>query len=90
MTPVRKTFALAALAAAVIGGAIVGGAIMGGAIMGGAASAQVPAGPTAVNPWVTLAPFPEGSEEVLGATAGSKLYVLCGLGPGFNPLGHVY
>jgi N-acetylneuraminic acid mutarotase len=75
MTLVRKTCALAALAAAIIGGA---------------ALAQVPAGPTAVNPWVTLAPFPEGSEEVLGATAGGKLYVLCGLGLGFKPLGLVY
>ncbi len=27
---------------------------------------------------------------MLGATAGGKLYVLCGLGPGFKPLGLVY
>src|SRR5580704_10924243 len=58
--------------------------------VGWSASAQAPAGPTALNPWVTLAPFPEGSEEVLGVTAGGKLYVLCGLGPGFKPLGLVY
>jgi hypothetical protein len=74
MTRFQKSCALAGLAAALIGGA---------------ASAQAPAGPTAANPWVTLAPFPEGSEEVLGATAGGKLYVLCGLGPGFKPLGLV-
>jgi N-acetylneuraminic acid mutarotase len=80
MRPIQQTCALAALAAAVIAGAIVGGAAL----------AQAPAGPTAVNPWVALAPFPEGSEEVLGATAGGKLYVLCGLGPGFKPLGLVY
>ncbi len=55
-----------------------------------AAQAPAPAAPTAVNPWVTLAPFPEGSEELLGAVANGKLYVLCGLGPAWKPLALVY
>lgn len=54
-----------------------------------AAVAQAPA-PSAANPWVQLAPFPEPSEEVLGATANGKLYVFCGLGPGWKPLALVY
>lgn len=58
----------------------------------GPASAQAPApkAPTAANPWVTLAPFPQGAEEVLGATANGKFYVFCGLGPGWKPLAMVY
>lgn len=44
-----------------------------------------PAAPTAANPWVTLAPFPDPSEELLGATAGGKLYVFAGLAPGWKP-----
>src|SRR5688500_16560155 len=43
-----------------------------------AAVAQVP---TAANPWAQAAPFPEPSEEVLGATANGKLYVFAGLAP---------
>jgi N-acetylneuraminic acid mutarotase len=54
------------------------------------AQAQGPVAPTAANPWVQLAPFPEPSEEVLGATANGKLYVFCGLAPGFKPKGLVY
>jgi N-acetylneuraminic acid mutarotase len=52
-----------------------------------AAIAQSPAppAPTAANPWVLGAPFPEPSEEVLGATAGGKLYVFAGLAPGWKP-----
>jgi N-acetylneuraminic acid mutarotase len=46
--------------------------------------AQTPA-PTAMNPWVNLAPFPNPSEEVLGATANGKLYVFAGLAPGWKP-----
>ena len=37
------------------------------------------------NPWVRLAPFPNPSEEVLGATANGKLYVFAGLAPGWKP-----
>ena len=40
--------------------------------------------------WVKLAPFPEPAEELLGAAAGGKMYVFCGLGPGWKPLGMVY
>jgi N-acetylneuraminic acid mutarotase len=49
------------------------------------AQAPAPSGPTAANPWFQGAPFPEASEEVLGATAGGKLYVFCGLAPGWKP-----
>jgi N-acetylneuraminic acid mutarotase len=41
--------------------------------------------PSAAHPWVQGAPFPEPSEEVLGATAGGKLYVFAGLAPGWKP-----
>ena len=40
--------------------------------------------------WVKLAPFPEPAEELLGAAANGKLYVFCGLAPGWKPLGMVY
>ena len=40
--------------------------------------------------WVKLAPFPEPAEELLGAQAGGKLYVFCGLAPGWKPMGMVY
>ncbi len=40
--------------------------------------------------WVKLAPFPEPAEEVLGASAGGKLYVFAGLAPGWKPKGMVY
>ena len=40
--------------------------------------------------WVKLAPFPDPAEEVLGVAAGGKLYVFCGLAPGFKPMGLVY
>jgi hypothetical protein len=43
------------------------------------AQAPAPAAPTAANPWFLGAPFPEASEEVLGATAGGKLYVFASL-----------
>jgi len=49
------------------------------------AQAAASAGPTAANPWFQGAPFPEASEEVLGATAGGKLYVFAGLAPGWKP-----
>ena len=40
--------------------------------------------------WVKLAPFPEPSEELLGAAAGGKMYVFAGLGPAYKPKGLVY
>ncbi|MFL5093645.1 MAG: hypothetical protein ACJ8D7_25050, partial [Xanthobacteraceae bacterium] len=49
------------------------------------AQAPAPTAPTAANPWVNLAPFPNPSEEVLGATAHGKLYVFAGLAPGWKP-----
>jgi N-acetylneuraminic acid mutarotase len=52
--------------------------------------AQAPAAPTAAMPWAILAPFPDPSEEVLGAVANGKLYVFCGLAPGWKPKALVY
>lgn len=49
------------------------------------AAAQAPQGP-----WLTLAPFPVPSEEVLGASAGGKMYVFAGLAPGWKPKALVY
>src|SRR6267378_2778745 len=40
--------------------------------------------------WTKLAVFPEPAEEVLGASANGKLYVFCGLAPGWKPIGMVY
>ena len=40
--------------------------------------------------WVKLAPFPEPAEELVGASANGKLYVFCGLAPGWKPMGLVY
>jgi N-acetylneuraminic acid mutarotase len=40
--------------------------------------------------WTKLAPFPEPAEELLGASAGGKMYVFCGLAPGWKPMGLVY
>ncbi|MGZ5034790.1 MAG: Kelch repeat-containing protein [Usitatibacter sp.] len=40
--------------------------------------------------WVKLSPFPEPAEELLGAAANGKLYVFCGLAPGWKPIGMVY
>lgn len=40
--------------------------------------------------WTKLAPFPEPAEELLGVAAGGKLYVFCGLAPGWKPIGVVY
>jgi len=54
------------------------------------ASAQAPAAPSVASPWAILAPFPDPSEEVLGATANGKLYVFCGLAPGWKPKALVY
>ena len=40
--------------------------------------------------WSTLAPFPEPSEEIWGASAGGRLYVFGGLAPGWKPKSMVY
>jgi N-acetylneuraminic acid mutarotase len=40
--------------------------------------------------WTKLAPFPDPSEELLGASAGGKMYVFCGLAPGWVPKGLVF
>src|SRR5882672_4317555 len=40
--------------------------------------------------WTKLAVFPEPAEELLGASAGGKMYVFAGLAPGFKPIGMVY
>src|SRR5262245_1475784 len=40
--------------------------------------------------WVKLAPFPDPSEELLGAAAGGKMYVFAGLAPGWKPKALVY
>jgi N-acetylneuraminic acid mutarotase len=40
--------------------------------------------------WTKLAPFPDPSEELLGASAEGKMYVFCGLAPGWVPKGLVY
>jgi N-acetylneuraminic acid mutarotase len=49
------------------------------------------AGPAlAQGKWAKLAAFPEPAEELLGASANGKMYVFCGLAPGWNPIGMVY
>ena len=40
--------------------------------------------------WLRKAPFPDPSEELLGAAAGGKLYVFAGLAPGWKPKALVY
>jgi N-acetylneuraminic acid mutarotase len=49
------------------------------------AAAQAPQGP-----WLTLAPFPVPSEEVLGMAANGKMYVFAGLAPAWKPKALVY
>ena len=51
------------------------------------------AGPVgAQGKWTKLAPFPDPSEELLGASANGKMYVFCGLAtrPQWTPKGLVY
>jgi len=69
-----------------------GGALIAAIWLAPAAFAQAPApaAPSAANPWFQGAPFPDASEEVLGATAGGKLYVFAGLAPGWKPKAMVY
>src|ERR1700722_16325528 len=40
--------------------------------------------------WTKIAPFPEPSEEILGAPANGKMYVFAGLIPLWHPKGLVY
>src|SRR5258706_5021403 len=40
--------------------------------------------------WTKLAAFPEPAEELLVASAKGKMYVFCGLAPGWQPIGMVY
>jgi N-acetylneuraminic acid mutarotase len=51
--------------------------------------AQAPA-PSVANPWFQGVPFPEPSQEVVGATAHNKLYVFAGLAPGWRPKSLVF
>src|ERR1700730_15240544 len=50
----------------------------------------LPATANAQGKWIELAPFPEPAEELLGAAANGKMYVFCGLAPGWKPIGMVY
>ncbi len=59
--------------------------LAGSAMLTQSIAQEKPAAPTAANPWVTLAPFPEPSEEFLAATANGKLYIFAGLAPGWKP-----
>jgi N-acetylneuraminic acid mutarotase len=70
-----------------IGLAALGGIVLAAASGAPAAFAQAAPlpQPSAAHPWVQGAPFPEPSEEVLGATANGKLYVFAGLAPGWKP-----
>jgi Kelch motif protein len=70
--------------------AALSGAVLAACTAAAIAQAPAPAAPTAASPWVQGAPFPEASEEVLGATAGGKLYVFAGLAPGWKPKAMVF
>lgn len=50
----------------------------------------LPSPTRAQNKWVSLAPFPEPREEVLGVAANGKVYVFTGLLPGWKPAAIVY
>jgi N-acetylneuraminic acid mutarotase len=54
------------------------------------ASLLCASGTFAQGKWTKLAAFPEPAEELLGASAGGKMYVFCGLAPGWKPIGMVY
>src|SRR5215471_7971346 len=72
--------------------ALAGSAVLAMAFPAARLLAQAPAAPpapSAANPWVALTPFPDPSEEVLGASAGGKFYVFAGLAPGWKPKGMV-
>jgi hypothetical protein len=51
---------------------------------------KAPVGAETPGKWIKGAPFPEPSEELVGASAGGKFYVFGGLGPGWIPQGLVY
>jgi len=77
MTPLRRQLASS-------------GVLLAAILPASAVIAQTPqppplATPSPAHPWIQGAPFPEPSEEVLGATAGGKLYVFAGLAPGWKP-----
>ncbi|MBI2178997.1 MAG: hypothetical protein HYU38_11795, partial [Candidatus Tectomicrobia bacterium] len=40
-------------------------------------------------PWKTMAPAPDGEEEVFGAVAGGKVYLMGGIKPLWKPIGLV-
>jgi len=62
-----------------------------GLLLGAFALAGCMAAPAqAQGKWTRLAPFPEPAEELLGVAAAGKMYVFCGLAPGWKPLGMVY
>ena len=50
----------------------------------------VPAGAETLGQWSKGTPFPEPSEELVGASVGGKFYVFGGLGSGWTPQGLVY
>src|SRR2546428_10025842 len=60
------------------------------AVMVALACLTCASGAFAQGKWTKLAAFPEPAEELLGASAGGKMYVFCGLAPGWNPIGMVY
>ena len=60
------------------------------AILAAALLMSAPAQADTAGKWSKGAPFPEPSEELVGASAGGKFYVFGGLGPGWIPQGLVY
>jgi N-acetylneuraminic acid mutarotase len=64
---------------------LLGAAVLTAAIPTMRAAAQAPQGP-----WLTLAPFPVPSEEVLGMATSTKMYVFAGLAPAWKPKALVY
>jgi N-acetylneuraminic acid mutarotase len=67
--------------------------LLGAALFAAAFAAAIPSPAAAQAPqgaWLTLAPFPVPSEEVLGAAANGKMYVFAGLAPVWKPKALVY
>src|SRR5256712_12425748 len=60
------------------------------AVMVALACLTCASGAFAQGKWTKLAAFPEPAEELLGASAGGKMYVFCGLAPGWKPIGMHY
>ena len=67
-----------------------GGRYVAALIIGLAISLSLASAVWAQGKWTKLAPFPEPSEELLGAAANGKLYVFAGLAPGWKPRALVY